>query len=117
MWSEGLGLSSGSISSQLCDFTSVSFSFLIYKMGLAVPRAQGKAPDSLMHCLPSRSVLSPSSLLMWLCAMEEASMGELKERQGSSVNIMRQEAMWVHSKAKQYGALAEPSKGRLEGVN
>ena len=25
--------------------------------------------------------------------------------------------MWVHSNAKQYGALAEPSKGRLEGVN
>lgn len=49
--------------------------------------------------------------------MEEARMGELRERQVSSVNIVRQGAMWVHSKAKQYGALAKPSKGRLEGVN
>lgn len=39
------------------------------------------------------------------------------EREGSSVNIMRQGAMWVPSNAKQYGASAEPSKGMLEGVN
>ena len=110
-------MSSGFISSQLCDFTSMSFSFLIYKVVVAVPWAQGKAPDSLMYCLPSRSVLSSRSLLMWLCSMEEARLGELKERQGSSVNIKRQGAMWVHSNAKQYGALAEPSKGGLDGVN
>jgi len=100
------------IYSQLCDFTSVSFSFFI-----AMPRAWGEVPDSLMYCLPSRSVLSSSPLLMWLCSVEESRLGELKERQGSSVNIPRQGAMWVHSNAKQYGALAEPSKGSLEGVN
>lgn len=95
----------------------MSSSFLIYKVVIAVPWAQGKAPDSLMYCLPSRSVLSSRSLLMWLCSMEEARLGELKERQGSSVNIKRQGAMWVHSNAKQYGALAELSKGGLDGVN
>lgn len=86
-------------------------------MVLAVPWAQGKAPDSLLHCFLSRSVFSPGSLLMWLCAMFEARLGEWRKRQGSCVNIMRQGAMWVHSKAKQYGGLAEPCKGRLEGVN
>lgn len=98
-------------------FISLNISFLIHNMILAVPWAQGKTPDSFRHCLPSRFMLSPRFLLMWLCAMEEARMGELRERQVSSVNIVRQGAMWVHSKAKQYGALAKPSKGRLEGVN
>jgi hypothetical protein len=50
-------------------------------------------------------------------ATEEARLGELRERRGNGVNIIRQGAMWVHSKAKQYGALVEPSKGRLERVN
>lgn len=78
----------------------------MHNMILAVPRAQGKTPESLGHCLFSRFMLSPRSLLMWLYAMEEAKIRELRERQVSSVNIMRQGAMWVHSKAKQYGALA-----------
>ena len=100
------------IYSQLCDFTSVSFSFFI-----AMPQARGETPVSLAYCLPSRSLCSSSSLLMGLCSVEESRLGERKERQGSSVNITRQGAMWVPSNAKQYGALAEPSKGRLEGVN
>ena len=49
--------------------------------------------------------------------MEEARLKEWRERQGSCVNTMRQGAMWAHGKAKQCGALAELSKGRLQGVN
>lgn len=41
----------------------------------------------------------------------------LSERRGNGINIVRQGAMWVHSKSKQYGILAEPSGGRLERVN
>lgn len=41
----------------------------------------------------------------------------LSERRDNGINIMRQGAMWVHSKSKQYGILAEPSGGRLERVN
>lgn len=48
-------------------------------MILAVPWAQGKALENLIHCLSSRSVLSPGSQL-----------GCGTERQGNSVNIMRQ---------------------------
>lgn len=49
--------------------------------------------------------------------MEEARLREWRERQGICINIMWQGAMWAHNKAKQCGALAEPSKGRLQGVN
>lgn len=54
---------------------------------------------------------------MALCDWRGQVGGTERERQGSSVNIMRQEAMWVHGKAKQYRILAEPFKGRLERVN
>lgn len=101
---------------QLCDLSSIHFSVLLYKMVLAVWWAQGKVADSIKHCLSSRSVFSPGCLPIQLCAMEGARLGEWIQRQGSRVNIMRQGAMWVPSKAKHYGALAEPSKGRLRGL-
>lgn len=82
-----------------------------------MPWARVKHLRGLFTDFPSKSVLSPSSLPMCLCVTEEARLGEVSERQGSSVNITRQGAMRVHSKAKQYGVLAEPLKGRLERVN
>ena len=80
LWSEGVGLSSGSIYSQLRDFTSMSFSFLIYKMVIAGPRAQRKAPDNLIYCLLSRSVLSSSSPHMALMNGKSQAGGTERDR-------------------------------------
>lgn len=41
----------------------------------------------------------------------------LSEGRGNGINTMRQGAMWVCRKSKQYGILAESSGGRLERVN